>query len=72
MAGLGRIGCGRSLGSRLEVSWSVQNSSLEIATGRFPWDRNSRYSALYVYDNTTRFLRWLKVEHDRSSGFSSD
>ncbi len=72
MLGPGRIVRSRSLGSRLEVSWSVQNCGLEIANGRFPRDHDSCYLGIYVYDNTTCFLRWLKVELDRSSGLSSD
>jgi hypothetical protein len=55
-----------------EVSWSVQNSGLEIANGRFPRDHDPCYLGIYVYDNTTCFLRWLKVEPDRSSGLPSD
>lgn len=55
-----------------EVSWSVQNCGLEIANGRFPRDHDPCYLGIYVYDNTTCFLRWLKVELDRSSGLSSD
>lgn len=51
-----------------EVAWSVQNSGLEIANGRFPRDIDPSYLGIYVYDNTTCFLRWLKVESDRSSG----
>lgn len=51
-----------------EVAWSVQNSGLEIANGRFLRDIDPSYLGIYVYDNTTCFLRWLKVESDRSSG----
>lgn len=37
-----------------------------------PRDHDLCYLGIYVYDNTTCFLRWLKVELDRSSGLSSN